>query len=86
MALRINLKALKENVAEVGEALPAQMSVERSTLFLKGDRSEYIGPDDEKQISVQFSNVKIETIPKAGHWLHAENPEAFFAAVSNFLS
>ncbi|MDA9760726.1 alpha/beta fold hydrolase [Flavobacteriaceae bacterium] len=86
LALRINLKALKKNVAEVGEALPAQMSVERSTLFLKGDWSEYIGPDDEKQISVQFSNVRIETIPNAGHWLHAQNPEAFFAAVSNFLS
>jgi pimeloyl-ACP methyl ester carboxylesterase len=25
------------------------------------------------------------TIPNAGHWLHAENPEAFYSNVAAFL-
>ena len=86
LGLRINLEALKNNVAEVGEALPTHLKIERTTLFLRGDRSEYIGPDDEKQISIQFPNAILKTIPKAGHWLHAENPEAFFDEVAQFLA
>jgi esterase len=86
LALRINLEALKNNVSEVGEALPVHLKVEAPTLFIRGDRSEYIGPNDEQQISTQFPNASVQTITNAGHWLHAENPEAFFAAVANFLS
>ena len=86
LALRINLEALKNNVSEVGEALPLDLNVEVPTLFVKGDRSEYIGPNDEQQIYAQFPNASIQTIPNAGHWLHAENPEAFFTAVAHFLS
>jgi pimeloyl-ACP methyl ester carboxylesterase len=84
LGLRLNLNALKNNVSEVGEALPSHLKVETSTLFLRGDKSEYIGLDDEKQISVQFLNSDIVTISNAGHWLHAENPNEFFTAVSHF--
>ena len=34
----------------------------------------------------QFSNFILVTIPNAGHWLHAENPEAFYSNVATFLS
>jgi esterase len=85
LGLRLNLNALKNNVSEVGEALPSHLKVETSTLFLRGDKSEYIGLDDEKQISVQFLNSDIVTISNAGHWLHAENPNEFFTAVSHFI-
>ena len=40
----------------------------------------------EKQISNQFLNYRLKTISNAGHWLHAENPEAFFTTVFEFLS
>lgn len=58
LGLRLNLNALKNNVSEIGEALPSHLKVETSTLFLRGDKSEYIGPEDEKQISVQFPDRK----------------------------
>jgi pimeloyl-ACP methyl ester carboxylesterase len=85
LGLRLNLKVLSDNVSEVGEALPSHFKVEVSTLFLKGDRSEYITSQDEKQISVQFPNSKVATISNAGHWLHAENPKEFFTVVADFL-
>ncbi len=83
--LRINLEALMENIDEVGEALPNYMKFDGDTLFLKGDRSEYITDQDEKSIKLQFPNVKIRTIKNAGHWLHAENPEDFFNTVVQFI-
>ena len=84
--LRLNLEVLKANVEEVGEALELHYEVALPTLFLRGDRSEYIVNEDEKQISNQFSNFILVTIPNAGHWLHAENPEAFYSNVATFLS
>ena len=85
LGLRINLKALIENIDEVGEALPNHLTFDGDTLFLKGDRSEYITNDDEKAIKAQFENAMIVTLQNAGHWLHAENPEGFFEAVMNFV-
>lgn len=85
LGLRINLPVLKDNVAEVGEALPIHATFEKDTLFLRGDRSEYIGEQDEAIIHRHFPNSKIVTISNAGHWLHAENPEDFYDAVINFL-
>lgn len=85
LGLRINLEVLQNEVAEVGEALPSYARFEKNTLFLRGDRSEYIGPEDERIIKNHFSNIDIVTIPNAGHWLHAENPKDFFEAVVKFV-
>jgi len=85
LALRINLEVLKENISEVGEALPMHAKFEKSTLFLKGDRSEYISTQDETLIKQHFPIAKIVTIANAGHWLHAENPTDFFNEVMQFV-
>ena len=85
LALRLNLQALKEHVNEVGEALPTHSKFDKDTLFLRGDKSEYISLEDETIIKTHFPKAKIETITNAGHWLHAENPREFFEAVNKFL-
>ncbi len=86
LALRMNLEALTENVSEVGEALPIHAKFEGDTLFLRGDKSEYIGNQDEAIIKNHFPEANIITISNAGHWLHAENPEDFYNAVTNFVN
>jgi len=86
LALRINLQVLKDNVEEVGEALPITYSFSGGTLFLKGDKSEYIAISDETLIKMQFPNSDIVTIENAGHWLHAENPAAFYNEVIKFIA
>lgn len=85
LGLRINLPVLKENVSEVGEALPIHAAFEKDTLFLRGDKSEYIGNADEAIIKRHFPNSEIITISNAGHWLHAENPKDFYNSVMNFV-
>ncbi|RLJ62055.1 pimeloyl-ACP methyl ester carboxylesterase [Lacinutrix venerupis] len=86
LGLRMNLEALTQNVSEVGEALPVHSKFEGETLFLKGDKSEYIGAQDEAIIKSHFTNSKIKTITNAGHWLHAENPKDFYQEVINFVN
>ena len=85
LALRINLEALIENIDEIGEGLAPHLKFEGDTLFLKGDKSEYISSQDETAINRQFPNCKIVTIENAGHWLHAENPNQFFDKVKRFI-
>lgn len=86
LALRINLKALAENIAEVGEALPYEVKFLKDTLFLRGEKSNDITSQDESLITYHFPKAKIVTISNAGHWLHAENPKEFFESVSSFLN
>jgi pimeloyl-ACP methyl ester carboxylesterase len=85
LELRLNLEALKTNVNEVGEALPMHSKFLNETLFLRGDKSEYIAIQDEALIKTHFPNSKIVTISNAGHWLHAENPTDFYNEVADFL-
>lgn len=85
LALRLNLEVLKANSHEVGEPLPMHAKFEKETLFLRGDRSEYISIQDEGLIHSHFPKSRIVTIANAGHWLHAENPADFYAAISSFL-
>lgn len=86
LGLRINLPILEENVSEVGEAFPIHAVYEKDTLFLRGDKSEYIGESDESIIQRHFPNSKIVTISNAGHWLHAENPKEFYKEVMGFIN
>ncbi|HKK12122.1 MAG TPA: alpha/beta fold hydrolase [Flavobacteriaceae bacterium] len=85
LALRLNLEALKENVSEVGEALPSHLKFEKDTLFLCGERSEYIASGEEDLIKRHFPRARIVTIPDAGHWVHAENPNDFFEETIKFI-
>lgn len=86
LGLRINLPVLKENVSEVGEALPVHANFSKPALFLRGDKSEYIGPTDEGLINRHFTDAEIKTVTNAGHWLHAENPKEFYHYVTEFLN
>ncbi|EDP98214.1 alpha/beta fold hydrolase [Kordia algicida OT-1] len=86
LGLRINLKALVENVGEIGEALSGIATYTKETLFLKGDKSEYILTGDEKLIHQYFPKATIEEVSNSGHWLHAENPKEFFEKSLLFLN
>ena len=85
LAFRFNLTSLTENNSEVGEALPSFTHYNGSTLFLKGEKSDYIRLSDQSTIEAHFSSATVATISNAGHWLHAENPEQFIKEVLNFL-
>jgi len=86
LALRINLPVLIENIEEVGKALGENCKYEGDTLFLSGEKSNYIEESDKVLIHKHFPKANIITISRAGHWLHAENPVDFYNEALNFIS
>ncbi len=86
LALRFNLAVLKDKMEEIGATIDAMDSYEGDTLFLRGSRSEYILLNDFGHIKRHFPKASLETIANAGHWLHAENPKAFFSKTMEFLN
>lgn len=86
LALRMNLDALISNIENIGEALPSDYSYGGPTLFIKGENSNYIKPEeDAREIERHFPSSEIKVIPGAGHWVHAENKDAFFSTAQDFL-
>ena len=71
---------------EVGENISSSDSYEGATLFLRGDKSEYVAVADLPLIKRHFPKAELDTIENAGHWLHAENPKQFFEKSLIFLS
>ncbi len=86
LAFRFNLAAFNANLEAVGVPLPESVRFEKPTLFIRGGNSKYILDSDIENIQQHFPQSTIETIPNAGHWLHAENPAMFYQIVINFLS
>ena len=82
---RFNIEYLNKNIGEVGKELSDSKSFQKNTLFLRGDRSNYILDEDIIQINNHFPNMILKTISNAGHWLHAENSKEFYQYVAEYL-
>lgn len=85
LAWRFNLKVIVNNIENVGEATPTDTNCSIPTLFIRGEKSNYILNEDLKLIQDIFPRSILETINDAGHWVHAEKPKAFFNCVIDFI-
>ena len=86
LGFRFNLSILQNKMEEIGENISSTATFTGETLFLRGDKSEYILQNDFDIIKRHFPKAAINTISNAGHWLHAENPKEFFFETLNFLN
>ncbi len=85
-AWRPNLDALERAYPGIAGPVTAKGIFEGDALFLRGELSDYIRESDERDIVRRFPAARIETVPGAGHWVHADAPEAFARRVSEFLA
>lgn len=85
LGLRVNLEVLVKNIAEIGKALDPLKHFNGDTLFLRGELSNYILPEDKEDLNHAFAKAQIVEIKRAGHWLHAQNPSDFYQEVIRFL-
>lgn len=84
---RLNLDAIAR---EMGEILGFPQALRRRrfgspALAVRGARSDYV---DEAGLSVlrrMFPALQQHTIADAGHWIHADQPQAFLGALQAFL-
>lgn len=86
LRFRFNLDVLQNKLEAVGEALEAECIYDKPTLFLRGELSNYIVEDDLELINSHFPLARLETIEKAGHWLHSENPGQFINKSLEFIN
>lgn len=56
------------------------------TLFLRGSKSDYVTVNHEGKIAALFPSASIETIPGAGHWIHADAPNRTLSSLRSSLS
>lgn len=58
---------------------------DKPTLFIRGSRSNYIKDTDFSLIKSLFPQAEILTVEGAGHWVHADQPEALLGILRDFL-
>jgi esterase len=54
-------------------------------LFIRGAESDYIRDRDWPALRSSFPQARLATIPRAGHWVHADNPQGVIDTVLRFL-
>jgi esterase len=82
---RFNIKVITEKMENVGESIALNNSVDVPSLFIRGEKADYILDEDMDLIRDLFPRSMLETIPGAGHWVHAEKPKEFFECVMRFV-
>jgi pimeloyl-ACP methyl ester carboxylesterase len=83
----------KLNLAAIGRAMTeltdfpyvADWAFDGRTLFVSGDRSDYIDRSHDRQIFALFPQAEFAVIAGAGHRVHVDQPDAFLARLEDFL-
>lgn len=82
---KFNHSALLENYPALTMGLSLDESFLGSALFLRGENSNYLTEELSPQILQYFPLAQLISIPEAGHWIHAEQPDRVYVAVNAFL-
>jgi len=88
LAWRINLEAIAERMADLTgwpDPRPGALWV-GPALFLRGGKSDYVQDRHLTTTRALFLDATVETVAGAGHWVHAEQPDAVYEAVERFLA
>ncbi|MCC6601456.1 MAG: alpha/beta fold hydrolase [Crocinitomicaceae bacterium] len=85
LAWRFNLDVLYEHQNQLLKEIEAPDKIKIPTLFIRGEKSDYISENDVKEIQAVLPGASFEVIGNAGHWPHAENTPEFISTVKHFL-
>ena len=84
---RLNLPVLDAEMDKiVGWPEGVTGRYDRPVLFLSGALSDYVRPENRAVIKALFPRAVLAKLPGAGHWLHADRPREFEAAIRAFLT
>lgn len=82
-----NLKALLNNLSLLcSNSLEEHMNYKGPTLFIKGEKSNYIQEKHTNILQKHFPEHSLITISNAGHNVHTDNKIAFIEAVKKFAT
>lgn len=83
-SFKFNLSGLQRNYANLMDWKTVR--VEKPTLFIKGELSDYLQTKDTDTVLAQFPQAKLFVVSNADHWVHAEKPDAVIRAIQKFLN
>lgn len=85
---RLNLPVLLKELPKI-LGFPSSeldsMTSTGETIFIKGEQSDYLKKIHHNEVLKYFPSANFLAISQAGHWLHAEQPQAVLTAIVNFL-
>ncbi|MEM9437458.1 MAG: alpha/beta fold hydrolase [Pseudomonadota bacterium] len=84
-AWRLNLPVLRAEMDKIIGFPEVSGSFAGPTLFLAGAASDYVTHEARPRAKALFPAARFAKIPGAGHWLHAEKPREFEAAIRAFF-
>ncbi len=85
-AWRIGLREIAGALPAIeGWGDPGATTYDGPTLVLRGERSDYVKPQDRARFRALFPAARFASLRDAGHWLHADAPDAFVATLDAFL-
>ncbi|MTB53753.1 alpha/beta fold hydrolase [Lewinella sp. W8] len=83
---RMNLPVIHQDYEKIIGPLDLSAApYEGPSLFIRGAKSGYVQDDDLPAIEANFPKAKLITVADAGHWVHAEQPDALRELVTTFL-
>ncbi|MDW4497354.1 alpha/beta fold hydrolase [Sulfitobacter sp. D35] len=83
---RLNLDTLAAEMDKILSFPEVDKRFDGPALFLSGAGSDYVRTEHREPIKALFPEARFAKIPQAGHWLHADKPREFEAALRAFLS
>lgn len=84
-AWKMNLQEIYMNYSNILDEIIIDPAVSNETLFVNGGKSAYVSLEDQAFIKTCFTQVQFQTIEDAGHWVHAEQPQALIHCLNSFL-
>ncbi len=86
---RLNLPIIKSSLEQImdgfSELDPETHQAKIPSIFIRGEKSGYVMDEDTLIMRKFFKDAEMVSIPNAGHWLHAEQPELLIKTLAYFL-
>ena len=82
---KVNLDAIRRTI----DVICGPVAVPRTpvpSLFIRGGRSDYIRDADWVELKRALPQAELATIPRAGHWVHVDDPPGFLRVVQEFMA
>lgn len=88
MAWQVNIDAMANHLQDITGWPQSGLNeqFDGDVLFISGANSHYVDPGDRPHIKSLFPKAAFTSIKDAGHWVHAEKPDAVLLTLSAFLN
>ena len=81
----MNLPILHKHYPDILAGITSDHTFDEPTMFIRGAQSKHMQDEDDVLIKELFPEAFVETIPDAGHWVHADRPAELLTLVKNFI-